>query len=449
METKDLGHKIIKKIAENKNIQAEVFIIESKTTSIVISNKKVEDCKISDNQGVGLRILSEGRWGSAYTSSFDGAELDRMIDMAQANVEHTSKDGYNRLPEFDKKNNLPSDDIGIYDPELKKISLDDKIKKITLMEEKALSYDKRVKNIPQAFYSDTEFRTTVINSLGIDASYKGTGCSVSLVALAEGNGQTQIGGEFSTKRFYKDLEAEQVGTLASWRAVSMLGAQPVKTKKTDIIFDPLVGCEFLSLIAGGLCADSVQRGKSLFKDKVNKKIASSLVNIQDDGTLYGGIATSGFDDEGVPTQQTVLVKDGILQAYLYDTYTAGKDKVSSTGNATRGSFKGSPTVGTTNFFIEKGKIKKEDLIKKTKEGFYILEVMGMHMADPISGDFSVGASGLWIRDGEFTRPVQGVTIAGNIIGLLNSIDGIGDDLKFYGGIGSPTIRIKDIMVSGI
>ncbi len=456
--SKNIGHRIITKLCKDRDIQAEIYITESKETNILVSNQKVEDCKIANNQGIGLRVLSGGKWGNSYTSRLNDAEIDTMINRALDNVKMTTTDDYNRLPAFprseispkanDKAKGYLSDDIHIYDSKLNKISLDEKIKQVFLMEKIALSYDKRVKNVPYAFYADTEFEIIIINSLGINISYQGTGCSISLSALAEGNGQTQSGDEFSVRRFYDELKIEEIANLAGWRAVRLLGAKPVQTQKTTIILDNSVACEFLGLIANGLCADSVQRGKSLFKNKIHKKVASSLINIQDDGTLFGGIETSIFDDEGVPSQKTLLVKEGMLQGYLYDTYTAGKDQVCSTGNAKRGSFKDSPAVGISNFFVEKGQNKKEDLIKETRQGFYIMEIMGMHMADPISGDFSVGASGLWIRNGEFAEPVQGVTIAGNIIDLLNSIDGLGDDLKFYDNIGSPTIRVSDIMVSG-
>ena len=448
MSLKDLGRKIIDKVCRNKNIQAEIYIVEGTGTNVVISGQKVEDCKVAASQGVGLRILSGGRWGSSYTSGLDVADIDKMIAMAEANVENTTSDEYNRLPMAPETGRYYAGGLHLYDPKLKSVSLDEKIKLASSMEKLALDYDKRIKSIFQADYSDGEFSVAIISSSGIEQSSASTVCSLSLAALAEGEGQTQTGGEFLLRRFYNELKVEEVAKVAGWRAIRMLGAKPVKTQKAAIIFDPLVACEFLGLIAGGLCADSVQRGKSLFKNKVHRKIASPLINIQDDGTLPGGSGTSVFDDEGIPTQKTVLVKDGTLQGYLYDTYTAAKDKVASTGNASRGSFKGTPGVGVSNFFIEKGKTRRDNLLKETGDGFYVMEVMGMHMADPISGDFSVGAAGLWIQNGEFAQPVQGVTIAGNIIALLNSIDGVGDDLKFYGNVGSPTIRISDIMISG-
>jgi len=164
--------------------------------------------------------------------------------------------------------------------------------------------------------------------------------------------------------------------------------------------------------------------------------------------LPGGVATSPFDDEGIPRTRTVLVKDGVLSSFLYDFYSARKDKVEPSGNGFRGSFKVPPSVGFTNFFLDRGETKREELISGVDKGLYVMETMGMHTADPVSGDFSVGVSGLWIERGNLSFPVHGVTIAGNLLDLLNCIDAVGDDLEFYGSLGSPTIRISDLLISG-
>ncbi|MPN00331.1 Metalloprotease PmbA [bioreactor metagenome] len=177
-------------------------------------------------------------------------------------------------------------------------------------------------------------------------------------------------------------------------------------------------------------------------------MVSPLINLVDDGNLADGIATSPVDGEGVPTQRTHLIVKGTLYGYLYNAYTAAKDKVVSTGNGSRGSFKSMPEVGPTNIFIQSGNMKREKLIQDVKDGFYVTSVMGMHTANPISGDFSIGAAGVWIKNGEFVHSVRGVAIAGNILELFGQVDGVADDLRFYGSKGAPTIRISNITVSG-
>ncbi len=304
-------------------------------------------------------------------------------------------------------------------------------------------------------YSDSQHEIFILNSKGLEASYRSTLCYCALIAVAEAKmfpgeprKEIQLGSDFAIKRRFGELPFDELAENAARQAVSLLGAKRVKTQRASIVFEPLVATGFLNFISRGLGADSVQRKKSPFARKKGKKIASGIVNIIDDGTLKGGVATSPFDDEGVPKRRTALVKDGVLSTFLYDSYTARKDKVASTGNASRSSFKTLPSVGVTNFFLEKGSTERKELIASTDKGLYVMEIMGMHTADPVSGDFSVGANGLWIESGEFSFPVRGVTIAGNVVDLLHSIDAVGDDLKFYGSSGSPTVRISNLLISG-
>ena len=182
--------------------------------------------------------------------------------------------------------------------------------------------------------------------------------------------------------------------------------------------------------------------------KEGKKVASPLVRIIDHGALPGQVGSSPFDSEGVPTGETVLVQDGELLGFLHNLYTASKLGVVSTGNAVRSSFKSTPEVGATNFYFDKGTVSREELIGEIKRGLYVTEVMGLHTANPISGDFSLGASGLLIENGELTTPVKGVAIAGNLQGLLLGIDAVADDLTFYVGQGAPTVRVQGLMISG-
>ena len=214
------------------------------------------------------------------------------------------------------------------------------------------------------------------------------------------------------------------------------------------MLDPYIVTNFLGVIAPALSAGAVQKGRSLFKDKVGEIVASSNVTIIDDGTLNGGIMSTPFDGEGIPSQKTVLIDNGRLVGFLHNTYTANKENTKSTGNSTRGSFKSTPEVGTTNLYLNNGNIERNNLIRDVDNGLYVTEVMGMHTANPISGDFSLGAAGIWIKNGELTEPVRGVAIAGNMVELLKSIDAVGNDLRFFVGMGAPTIRIGEITISG-
>jgi PmbA protein len=210
---------------------------------------------------------------------------------------------------------------------------------------------------------------------------------------------------------------------------------------------------FMSVLAQALTAEAVQKGRSLFAEKIDERVAAENVNIIDDGTLEEGLATAPFDSEGVACQRTEVIKDGVLKSFLYDTYTANKDNRKSTGNASRGGYRGIPVVSSTNFYLAAGDTAKEDIIAGIDDGFYVHKVSGLVTggADPISGDFSVGATGQWIENGEIKGAVREVTIAGNLIDFLENIVELGDDLKFNPAVGSyasPTFKVEELAISG-
>ncbi|MCL6559408.1 MAG: TldD/PmbA family protein, partial [Firmicutes bacterium] len=288
----------------------------------------------------------------------------------------------------------------------------------------------------------------IVNSLGIAAYCRGAVCGLYISLAAEKNGQSETGYALWFGRRYKELVPEALGREAAERAVKLLGARTAKTCTVPVVFDPYVAVDIVGLLGPALTAEAVQRGRSLFAGKIGERVASGDVNLVDDGTYSGGIGTAPFDGEGVPSGRTVLVEGGVLQGYLYNTYTAKKEGKASTGNAVRASFKTTPTVGTTNFYLKPGGRPPEELIREIPNGLYVLEVMGMHTANPISGDFSVGAKGVWIENGILTRPVRGIVIAGNVIELLKNVDAVANDLRFFGGRGAATFRVTELTVSG-
>jgi len=235
------------------------------------------------------------------------------------------------------------------------------------------------------------------------------------------------------------------------KAIELIGGKIVKSEKLPIVFDPSVGADFMEVISGILSAESVQKGKSALAGKIGKQTASSIITIIDDATLQNALATAPFDEEGTPSQKNILIENGILKGYLYNLYSASKDKTRSTGNAQRGSFKNLPGIGSTNFYLAPGKRSSDEIISNVTKGIYITRVMAMHSVNPISGDFSVGAAGVMIENGKKTFPVRGITIAGNLLELLSSIADVGNDLRFFvysGNCGSPTLLVDSLMVGG-
>jgi PmbA protein len=316
------------------------------------------------------------------------------------------------------------------------------------MEQEARKVDPRVTITESCAYQDAFYEVTLVNSLGLEASYRGAYCGLYSFLVAEEGGDNQTGFSLQFRLKFSDLDPYLVGREAAEKAARMLGAKCIPTQKGAVVLDPYVVTNFLGVMAPALAADAVQKGKSLFAGKKEEKVASSLVSLIDDGALSDGVLSSPFDGEGVATGRKVLVQDGILQGYLYDVYTAAKDGMASTGNGLRGSYRTVPEVGPSNLFIPRGNTSREQLIGEIDRGLYITEVMGIHTANPISGDFSVGAAGILIENGKLTTPVRGVAIAGNMAGLLQDIDCVGDDLTFFLGKGSPTLRIQQMTISG-
>jgi len=379
--------------------------------------------------------------GFGYTSDLE--LIDRIIEEASLNARYATRDKYNLLPQ--KAPSYPR--VNIYDKDLKKVSLKEKIEKIKKASQAALEYDKRIK-VYRAAYHDTVYRVSILNSEGLEVSYSGTSCSISLMAIAQARRESQSGSEFDIQRVYKKLKIEEIGRKAAQKALSLLGAKKIKTQRLSVLLDPLVGSSFVGLIASALSAEAVQRKRSLFRARLDKRVGAQELNIIDDGTLKEGLGSAPCDDEGVPTSRKILIEKGMLRGYLYNTYTATKEKKESTGNGMRGSFKSLPGIGATNLFISPGRKSKEELIKKMRKGLYVTEALGIHTADPISGDFSVGVNGLWIEKGEISYPVSGIIMSGNLMELLNSVEGIGRDLRFVGNIGSPSLYLREIMLSG-
>ena len=434
----------VQKATKSGAAMAEAYLLSSKDLSIEIRDAEVETMKLAEDRGLGVRVITDGRVGFAFTTEFSASGLDQVVHQALANGSNTEPDQFYKLPQVSGE--YP--ELNLYAPAIRAATVEQKIKMAVEMEKTAKDYDKRVKIIESAAYQDAEVEVSIVNSQGLQAHYEGAYCGI-YCALVAGEGEdSQTGFAMKYGLKFAELDPTVIGQEAARRAVRMLGAKPVKSQRVPVVLDPYIVTNFLGLLSPALSGEAVQKGRSLFAGKVGQRVASELITIVDDGRLAGGIASAPFDGEGVPTSETVLIDAGQLKGFLYNTYTAAKERLTSTGNGVRGSFKGTPEVGTTNFFIRPGKMNHEQMIKEVKNGLYVTEVMGMHTANPISGDFSLGAAGIWIENGQFTKPVRGVAIAGNIMELLSAVDAVGNDLEFFGGKGAPTVRIASLSLSG-
>jgi PmbA protein len=270
------------------------------------------------------------------------------------------------------------------------------------------------------------------------------------MAIAGEGEESQVGWDYMGSRFLGDVDFEALGQNAARCAVRLLGSRNMRGCRASVILDNSVTVDFLGILASSLSSEAVQKGKSLLTGKIGKRVISSGINIIDSGLLGGRLGSSPVDGEGVPSQEKILVSEGVLKTFLYNTYTANKGGTVSTGNAVRGP--GSlPSVGISNLFMSSSPelvpLQRERLFNLVSRGLYVVDAMGVHTANPISGEFSVGVTGIWIEDGQEKYPVKEAVISGNILDFFDKITAVGDDLRFYGNMGAPSLVISDVDIS--
>lgn len=445
MINRKTAEKILTLSKDLKADAAEVYLRSYSSTTIEVKDQKVDAFDRARDIGTGLRVLVGERMGFAFTTDLSDSALKTLVRAAVTNAQNTEPDSFLSLPD---KPGSAYQQAAIYDPEIVGLSEKEKIDRVMAMEREAFGVDRRIKRIRKASAGFSDSETLIMNTKGAEVSYKSTACSSSIEAVAEDKGESQAGSEFDVNRFYRKLEIEEVGRRAARRALDLLGAKHIDSVKAPAILEATVAQEFLGLMASGFSAESVQKKRSLFIDKLDKEVASPIITVLDDGLLEGGLGTAPCDDELVPVKKKVVIDKGRLALFLYNTYTANKDKTVSTGNGMRGGFKGLPGVGLTNLYIGPGKDPLEALIESIDKGLLVTEVMGMHTANAISGDFSVGATGFWIEQGKRAYPVREITIAGNILDLMKQVDAVGSDIRFSGRIGCPSLRVKGLSIGG-
>ncbi|MBI4683575.1 MAG: TldD/PmbA family protein [Nitrospirae bacterium] len=432
--------------------QAEVYLKSAGSLTLEVKNQEIDAVESSLSFGYSLRIIKNQRLGFSYSTS--DSETGTVVKNAIESSEWSDADEYLGLPSNSRHEALGTgrlDSLEIFDKEIEALKEEEAITYVLTIEKAAKDFDNRIKKIRKASATFTNGEIYVLNSNGVDIFYPYTKCIAQVMAVAEENGEGQMGWDFNGSRFLKDLSFDEIGRNAAKRAVQLLGSRKISTAKVPVILDNSVVSEFLGILASSLSAESVQKGRSLLKDKIGHKVMASGINIVDSGITPRRLGTVPVDGEGVATSEKVLIREGILQHYLHNTYTAKKAGVNSTGNAVRGGYSGLPSVGITNLSISA--VSASDvmpfisLLNSLDNGLYITEAMGVHTANPISGEFSVGVSGLWIERGKVKFPVKEAVISGDMLSLFSKIEAIGDDLRFYGNIGTPSLLIGPTDIS--
>ncbi len=437
--------KVLDRVKEQlKDYQWEIYYLETKKLRSESKDLDIDVLTSSDEIGYSLRVLKNNSQGFAYSSSFEDDDILETIQKAKELAEISSPDEANGFVEekVDVEKLEYFDTFGVKTDPLTKALNAVELEKITK------SLDGRIKRTRNSSFSETVFETGIFNSNGIEIVEKGTVYSAMIAAVAEENGDSQISWSYGASRFLEDLNLEEIAREAVYNAVNLLNAVVIKTKEMPVLLSPYISASFLSTFSSAFSGDSLIKGKTLFEGKEGLKLTSELISIIDDGRYPKGIGTSTYDDEGTPTQKTPLIENGIFKGFLHNIYTAKKLGTKSTGNGSRAGFRSLPSVGSSNLFIQNGNNDISEVLKEYDELFYVTDVMGLHTADPISGEFSVGASGILFSKGEIVHGVRGVTIADNYLNLLDKVCAVGNDLKFYGSVGSPSVLVEKVMVAG-
>jgi PmbA protein len=443
MDYKALAEQLVQTCLKKGADSAEVFVQTGRQLQIEVRNGDIETVQEAASQGIGFRIFTRGKMAFSSCNDFSDAATASAIESAVLFAQQTTADPNNVLP--DDKGSTPVE--GLYDDRISQVAMEKKIELAQTVERLAMK-DSRITKSAGSGYAEGEGEIFLANSHGLSKSYKSSACSLGISVVAEKGEQKSSGGDSCSRRFFADLKKpDQIAAKAARKAYEMIDPRMVKTQRAAVIFDPDVAGALLGGILAGVNGERVLQGASFLGNKMNQKIASPLLTITDDGTRAKGQASRPFDGEGVPTQKRLIVDQGILKGFMYNTIIARRAGVKSTGNASRGGFTSVPGIGPHNFYIAAGASSRDDIIAATQKGLLLTEVTGYGI-NPVTGDFSGGASGFWIEGGKIAFPVKGLTIAGRADEMLNALDMMGNDLDLSRGTAAPTFRIREMQIGG-
>jgi len=429
---------------------ADATVREGDEFSTTIRLGQIESLKEAASKALGLRVFLGTRSANSYSSDFSPASLDRLVERTLAMARVTSEDPANGLPDPAELGRY-SGDLELYSPDLAAISAEDRIAVARRAEQAALSADSRIQNSEGAGVETGLGSKAYANSLGFVASYRSSYGSVTVVPVAqEGrNGSTAMQRDYwySVGRGAAALaDPEGVGREAASRVLRRLGARKVSTRRVPVIFDQETARSVLGHIFEAVRGDSIYRNASFLAGKLGERVAGENITILDDGLRPRGFGSRPFDDEGVPPAVTPVIEGGVLRNYLLNTYAARKLNLRTTGNAARG-LAGPPGVGPKNFYLTPGTQSAREILRSVSSGLYVTELIGFGV-NVVTGDYSRGAAGLWIENGELTYPVEEVTIAGKLPEMLHHIAAIGSDLEFRSSLAAPTLLLEGLTVAG-
>ena len=445
MKYKKLVDKIFEK-GKDKFEDVEVYIENNREIEIGVFRGELDRYNISETEGLSLRGINDGKLGYSFTEKVDESSIDMLIEEAFENGKHI--DALEKEIIFSGSDEY--EEVDGYNHELKETPLEDKIEFVKALEKKALELDSRIAAVSYCIYKEIESGKYLYNTKGLDLNNNVNLAVAYIMVIAKEGEETKTGLSYRIVKDFSSLDYKEMAKEAVEEALSYLGAKSIKSKDYPVILKNTVFANILSAFKTIFYAENVQKGLSLLKDKVGEQIAVSNFTLVDDPFNEDGLVISTFDDEGTATKCNTIIEDGLLKTYLYNWKSALKAGVGSTGNGYRSSYKSPVSTSTSNLYVKKGDKSLAQMLKNMDKGLMITDVQGLHSGlDPVSGDYSLSAHGYEIENGEIKRPVKQITIAGNIFETLMEIEDIGNDFRFsIDGVGSPSIMIKKLAVSG-
>ena len=447
IDLREIAGDVISRAMKAGATAAEAVVREGSEFSTLVRLGQVETLKEAGSRALGLRVYVGHRAASTYSSDFTPEGIERLVKGAIELVHITSEDPYAGLPDPSELGSFPGD-LKLYYEDVYSLPPEQRIDLARRAEKAAITTDPRIKNSDGGSFDASNGHKVLANSLGFVGDYRRSYCSISAAPIAQAeDGSMQRDYWYSSARTLAKLESpESIGAKAAQRTLRRLGARKIASTSVPVVFDSETARSLLDTIFDAVNGDAIYRQSSFLEGKLGQRVAAESITIVDDGIMPGGFGTSPFDGEGIPSRRTVVIEKGVLKSYLLNTYTAKKLGLKTTGNAAR-SLAGTPSIGYGNFYLEKGRRTPEQIIADIKQGLYIVDLIGFGV-NLVTGDFSRGATGIWIENGELTYPVEEITVAGNLKDMLNNISEIGSDLEFRSSIAAPTLRIDGMTIAG-
>lgn len=426
--------------------QVEAFVARGTETDIRVYEGNVEHFVSAQSEGIGIRVIRDGRTGFAYAGTLDAAAVADVLAEARDNVEFGTRDEWAGLAEPDGVPMVPQE---LWSEALAAYRTDDKITLAKELERLTLAVDPRIR-VDDANYSDVAVESAVASTTGVRQAGRENGCYVVVSTLADDGDETQTGFGFSVGRSPHDFDLAKAAGEAADRATRLLGATKPQSRRLTVVLDPYVTASLLGVVSSTLNGEAVAKGRSMFKDRVGEQVASPLFTLVDDPTNPLAYSATELDGEGLAARRNELISGGVLQGFVHNSYSARRVGARSTGNAVRGGFKSTPGVGCLALQLQPGTRDQSALIADIDDGVLVQMVQGLHSGvNPISGDFSVGASGLTITNGQVGAPIREFTIASTLQRMLLDVVEVGNDVDWLPmSAAGVSLVIRDITVSG-